>query len=308
MTGPEQLVSDYLKALSTFEWQRLRKTEGFDYIFVDEMHLFDEQERFVIHQLLANASIQPRVAMAIDPKQSPLELFVSHSRTDTNSDSGEMYRRAKLPNPHKLELTTVFRNTRQIQRLIQVLLDLMMHPDANDEWETPKSKPSKNAETGDVPIYQVHKDSAEQFKSCFDAAEKMSRTGDREQVGVICMDAERFDTYLAAASVRYKGKYVSISSQEDLTDSQEYSRRFVVTMPEYVQGLQFDHVLVLDVNDDATNEEASGFHKQHFLTELYLACSRARKSLELHASMAEGGISLLLANAMAADTIKEAGG
>jgi hypothetical protein len=28
LTGPEQLVSDYLKALSTFEWGRLRKTEG----------------------------------------------------------------------------------------------------------------------------------------------------------------------------------------------------------------------------------------------------------------------------------------
>ena len=67
LTGPEQLVSDYLKALSTFEWQRVRKTEGFDYIFVDEMHLFDEQERFVIHQLLAEAGTRPRVAMAIDP-------------------------------------------------------------------------------------------------------------------------------------------------------------------------------------------------------------------------------------------------
>jgi hypothetical protein len=40
------------------------------------MHLFDEQERFVIHQLMADGSARPRVAMAIDPKQSPIAMFV----------------------------------------------------------------------------------------------------------------------------------------------------------------------------------------------------------------------------------------
>jgi len=119
------------------------------------------------------------------------------------------------------------------------------------------------------------------------------------------MDGERFDTYLAAASAQYRNDYVSISSQEDLGISSEYSRRFVVTMPEYVQGLQFDYVFVLDVNDDATTETISSFHKKHFLTELYLACSRARSHLELHASKTEGGLSSLLANAVGAGVIKE---
>lgn len=304
LTGPEQLVSDYLKALSTFEWQRLRKAEGFDFIFVDEMHLFDEQERFVIHQLLADESIRPRVAMAIDPKQSPLEFFVSHGRSTATVDSGEIYKRANLPNPHKLELTSVFRNTRQIQTLIQVLLDLMMNPDSNDEWDTPKPQPASSATTGEIPGYQIHETSLLQFRSCFEVAKKMARSGDKKKVGIICMDAERFDTYLTAASNQFKGEYISISSQEDLIESPEYSRRFVVTMPEYVQGLQFDRVLVLDVNEDMTSETASGFHRKHFLTDLYMACSRARESLELHASKAEGGLSTLLNNAIAAGVIK----
>jgi hypothetical protein len=65
-------------------------------------------------------------------------------------------------------------------------------------------------------------------------------------------------------------------------------------MPEYISGLQFDHVLVLDVNDDATAEDVSSFHRKHFLTELYLASSRARNVLELHACTDGGGLSTLL--------------
>jgi hypothetical protein len=133
-----------------------------------------------------------------------------------------------------------------------------------------------------------------QFKYAFDTATKRARQGARRRAAILRMDPERFDAYLVAASVQYKGDHMPISSQEDLVDPQAYERRFVVSMPEYVSGLQFDDVLVLDVNDDATGDDATGFHRKHFLTDLYLASSRAKSHLELRACTDNGGLSTLL--------------
>jgi hypothetical protein len=128
------------------------------------MHLFDEQERFVIHQLLSDDAIRPRVAMAIDPKQSSLAIFVNHDRSQINSDSSQIYKRARLLNPRKLELTTSFRNTLQIRAFVEVLIDELMLPDMHDEWDTPRTQSPSNSKSGNVPEYQVHKDSTAQFK------------------------------------------------------------------------------------------------------------------------------------------------
>ena len=305
LTGPEQLVSDYLKALSTFEWDRLRKTEGFDYIFVDEMHLFDEQERYVIHQLLADGNTRPRVAMALDPKQSPLAMFVSHERGQEALDSNEIYKRAKLEGPHKMDLTTSFRNTPEIRAFVQVLIDHLMTPDVNDEWDTPSAEPARHARAGDVPSFQVHESSSKQFKHCFDLASSLSRQGERQRVAVLCMDAERFDAYLVAAGGQYKNEYAVISSQEDLVDPQTYSRKFVVSMPEYVGGLQFDHVFILDVNDNSTSEDVSAFHRAYFLHDLYVGSSRARDHLQIHACNQDGGLSTLLNRAIQLGVLKQ---
>ena len=119
------------------------------------------------------------------------------------------------------------------------------------------------------------------------------------------MDPERFDAYLVAAAVQYKNEYAAISSQDDLVDPQMYSRKFVVSMPEYVGGLQFDHVLILDVNDDLTAEEVSPFHRAHFMHDLYLGSSRARNHLEIHACMQDGGLSALMKRAIQLGVLKE---
>jgi hypothetical protein len=299
LTGPEQLVSDYLKALSTFEWERLRKTEGYDFVFVDEMHLFDEQERFVLHQLVSDVNIRPRVAMAIDLKQSPLAIYGEIDIGQDSRDSADVYKRANLPDTGKFDLTIVFRSTPEISRFVQSIADQLMHvaPLVADEqeWTSSRIGLPQDAKSGSVPVYCEHADSTTEFKVCFETAKRLAKEGASKRVAIICMDGERFDTYLSAASGSYKSDHVAVASQEDVVDALKYnSRRFVVSMPEYVGGLQFDQVLVLDVNDVATTEDVSSYHRKQFLTDLYIACSRAQTYLALHASKKDGGISGLL--------------
>jgi hypothetical protein len=232
------------------------------------------------------------VAMAIDRKQSPLAIYGDVTLAEKNEDTVDVYKRANLPDTTKFDLKIVFRSTGEITRFVQTIADQLIHIATGQEWETGPTSLPENAKSGPIPRYYQYLNSTAQYKSCFGRARKLVKEGIKKSVAVICMDSERFDTYLSAASGEYKSDHVAVASQEDVVDALKYdSRRFAVTMPEYVGGLQFDHVFVLDLNDEATAEDVSPYHRKQFLTDLYIACSRARNDLTLHASKEDGGIS-----------------
>jgi hypothetical protein len=95
--------------------------------------------------------------------------------------------------------------------------------DVNDEWHTPITTSPQESAAGQVPTFVIHKDSIAQFKHSFDAASKLARQGERRRIAILCMDPERFDAYLVAASGQYKNEYITIASQDDLIDT-NYSR------------------------------------------------------------------------------------
>ena len=72
----DQLLADFLSYLVTHAWNRSRKSQGYDLVFVDEFHLFSRLERQVLHYLTRDLAIYPRIFMAVDPRQSPSEAFI----------------------------------------------------------------------------------------------------------------------------------------------------------------------------------------------------------------------------------------
>jgi superfamily I DNA/RNA helicase len=73
------------------------------------------------------------------------------------------------------------------------------------------------------------------------------------------------------------------------------SKRYVLSTPEFVAGLQFDTVLLIEVNDDEVPDlsfRASAQRK--FVSVLYLGASRAERLLELYATAEHGGATQLL--------------
>jgi hypothetical protein len=113
----DQVLADFLSHLETHAWNRLRKIEGYDFIFVDEFHLFSPLERHVLHYLTRDPTIYPRIFMALDPRQSPSEAFIgiaadkTWSPTSGSLDDG-------LGEVANFELKIVHRFTPQILGLI----------------------------------------------------------------------------------------------------------------------------------------------------------------------------------------------
>ena len=76
------------------------------------------------------------------------------------------------------------------------------------------------------------------------------------------------------------------------------TRRIVVSTPEYVAGLQFDTVILIDVNADLVPDtNYKGHQQRRFLSELYLGMSRAEHRLTIIASRDGDGLSPYLETA-----------
>ena len=112
----DQIINDYINILTMFSWFRARKQEGYDYIFVDEMQLFNAQEKAVLQYLTRDPQKYPVLIMALDPKQSVDEVYSQFGVTDVyNGMNPEIEK--ELGNPEDICLTEAYRYTLSDLRL-----------------------------------------------------------------------------------------------------------------------------------------------------------------------------------------------
>lgn len=77
------------------------------------------------------------------------------------------------------------------------------------------------------------------------------------------------------------------------------NRRMVLSMPEYVAGLQFDTVILADVNENLVPDGSyKGHSERRFISELYLGMSRAEYRLMVVAATDGNGLSPYLETAV----------
>lgn len=294
----DQIISDFLNDLSTFYWEAARLKEGYDVIFVDEMHLFNSQERLVFHNLLTDGGSAPEVIMALDPRQSPRETFTEISDGSEKQAAG-IYERARLPNPEKIDFKDVYRYTPEIGRLVQSILNAVPALDFSEDWDLPTGVVS--TASGETPRFQVVADKREMFRVAMNQASILTREARKNsgRVAVLCLDSEKFLEYARAAEGQYATESLIIASRDDTERLRYAGRRFIVSMPEHVAGLQFDTVVLVDANDSQVPEgQHRSYQLRRFLSELYLGVSRAERSILILANKEEGGLTKTLVPAV----------
>jgi superfamily I DNA/RNA helicase len=129
------------------------------------------------------------------------------------------------------------------------------------------------------------------------------------RVSILCLDEERFEAYVRAAENQYETEAFVIASRDD-TERLRYSgRKFLLSTPEYVAGLQFDTVILIDANKSLVPDGSNtGYLMRRILSELYLGISRAERRLLIFASQDAGGISSLLSGVIAKGLLIESKG
>ncbi|MEQ1504273.1 MAG: UvrD-helicase domain-containing protein [Myxococcota bacterium] len=292
----DQLIYDYHSFLETFAWNIARAKEGYDYIFVDELHLFGEQERLVLQYLTPSADQYPRLFMALDPRQSPTEVYAGYAGTVPRSaDSGEADR--ALGKTDQVDLSAVHRFSPEILGLVRHLH--MSYPalEMGPDWQLDLSAVSSYAATGERPTVARHDNAREEAAAVAAEARTLASTTNG-RVAIVLLDPMQLDVFEAAAG--NIGLNVSVIRGRNDVDQLRYAKKSVVlSAAEYVAGLQFNTVVCAGFVDGGLGGAGRGYQLRRFLSLLYLALSRAETTVRIHVNQENGGVPKVIESAMA---------
>lgn len=295
----DQFIADFSSYLNSFRWDSVRNRKGFDFVFADELHLFNKVERQLLGFLLRDAGDFKRVAVAYDPRQSPRSSFLPEDGRIKDS----VWIESHLSGGDKrFELTDVFRYSPEILSFLKALNGYFPADDLSEEWGLVFGE--SMMPSGDRPLAIQFDSQAVMATHSADRARRLSRSVGAGRVAVLALDQDRFQIYQKAGM--FRSGFVHVTSRDDVGRINRFNSRAILSIPEYVAGLQFEHVILLDANASllaALGYGVSGL--QRFISTVYLGASRARKVLELYCDRTQGGFAAPIRNIIGAGVVEE---
>ncbi|ULH04001.1 UvrD-helicase domain-containing protein [Aeromonas caviae] len=281
MLSMDQMIADLNRYLSSHEWTFLKKEKGYDAIFIDELHCFTRPERMVFHELCR--AEKPHLFMAYDLKQSTNESLINSMKGDTTGSA--LFRPTGVGKTQLVELTKVFRYSKEIADFLCDLDNAFPALDLASEWS--KLQLDTNQKNGELPQLRVYDDNLSMIDSIFSDAYKISQDVNK-RVAVLCINEALFASYSQAG--RIKRFHEPITSRDEIIKLNKVKRKCIFSRPEYVAGLQFDVVFVINVDRNELDEiEVNCGQYRRFISQLYLASSRAKTKLIITATSERRG-------------------
>lgn len=293
----DQVMADLLNDLQKHSWNRARRTEGYDLIFVDEFHLFNPLERQVLHYLSRDVTVYPRIFMALDPRQSPSEAFIGLASDGTRS-SASVDASDGLGEVTSIELTRVHRYSPEILELVKHVHLEFPTLDLGGDWNIDFSAVESARESGPMPTLVSSASRSGEETDIVRAVQ------DRYQAGTMALavvDTRQWNRFSELASLIGKSPkfHVSIIAGRGDIEGLGYRKRgLVVGLAEYLAGLQFDTVLVAGIPDLNPGSRTSN-EMTRLLSLLYLGISRAENDVRVFVNDDDGGVPEVLQRAVA---------
>lgn len=279
----DQLMLDFMGYLDSFRWEIKRAQEGYDAIFVDEFHLFNAVERGVFLPLLKKRASSPALLMAYDVQQSPREAFLGLSNGNIQSPIGNF----SVSNAQKVQLTDIFRYTPEIGAALRHISHENPIDGIDSDWLSPDA--SSRLPSGPKPIAIQLGSTQALYDFAFENAVRLGKEMGYRDVAVLSLSYPIFDQI--KHSGKYRDRLFVIDSREDLMKIQYTGKRVIFSSPEYVSGFQFDAVFVCDANlNDADVGARTTWQNRRFASSLYLAASRAKRTLFFLGDGSFGGL------------------
>jgi hypothetical protein len=292
----DQMVADFNSFLNGNTWDRLKSAKGFDAVFVDELHLFSATEREILHKLIRSWGDEritvsrgeekpprPPIFMAYDVKQAPRDTFAQLGDKDTALFSPS----SQLQQSDLIKLSRVFRYTPQIAEFLYDLDAAFPAINMAGEWE--ELAADSQIQAGEKPTLSLFKTQTALVREVLKAAvDDAKRLGGR-RVAILCANERLFDQYAKIAMGRYPGNFIEIGSRDAFPDLRHSGKKAVLSMPEFVAGLQFEIVYLIHVDSQDFPMEMNPGEKRRAISNVYLGASRAELTLKLIACEERGG-------------------
>ncbi|RLV50022.1 hypothetical protein D9V37_09140 [Nocardioides mangrovicus] len=294
----DQLLNDFLNYLEGFTWNHRRLQDGYDLVFVDEFHLFNTLERHSLRYLSRDVDSYPRIFMAMDPRQSPWDVYFEGENAESTSRLGPPDDDNEVKT---VDIPTVHRSSPQILDLIKhVHLD-WANLNLDEDWQYSISAVESLASPGPKPALFLSDSFADEETAIAKAlSETYSQGHTGARIALAILDEDSMSRYRPLIErIGKSGTYrvIPITSRES-TGVLQYNHRGIVIGPaEYLAGLQFDTVLVAGLPQISVNVPNQGVRRRGALSLLYLAISRASREVRLFSSEDYAGLPEVLARA-----------
>ncbi len=309
----DDVVLSALSQLSTPIWRRRRARDGFDAIFVDETHLFNMNELSVFHHLTRSENSFP-IAFAVDRSQAigdrgwadDIDVTSLMPASDERSSSKTINVKGIFRcSPDIVNLA--FSITSSGASLFTNFQDPMAIAHSNMTFE--EEKKAKR------PYYVDYATDTAMIDDALLIAEKMRTSMDatKGDVAIVVFDEMLFHE-IEKRSIEENRPVEILKNRGDpeVVRRAKSAGRFVLSLPDYVGGLEFDGVVLVGVDEGRVPPSSSSQHFQSkaYLTfaahnKLYVAVTRARYQVAILGVQARGP-SAILRGALDASALERA--
>lgn len=276
----DDITISTISTLNAPIWRRERKEEGFDYIFVDEMHLFNMNEQYCFHYLTKS------------PEQKNIPICFALDYSQAIGDRGNTqqdYIEKNFNNADENCFNTVFRSSQYITDFcasISAAGALMFQDDYKNPYGTAMSGFTQSEED------QCHKPSLYMYnnddKMIFSLKEHIKNcTKDFHckncEIALISFKEELFEEEMIRKVSDNIGKNISVINSK--YSSRKNDDCIQLFGPYSINGLEFKCVILIGVDEGrvpknvGTSDVSQNYIKYEAFNKLYLASSRAKYRL-----------------------------
>ncbi len=289
----DDVVLEALSKMNAPVWRRQRAAEGFDYIMVDEMHLFNFNEQNVFHYLTKDYS----------KKEVPICFALDYCQAvGDRGDTGEDYIEQGFGKLSEKKLRTVFRNSPKIADFCASIAAsgvLMFKESFENPYERTQNnftiQEERKADQKPV-LYMCSNDS--------EMEQKLAGQLDKLMSSLQCKQKE-------IAIISYEPRYLTLDGAKNLAKNIDKKIRlidvpkdiaeheFPLYSPYEVNGLEFQAAVMIGVDEGrvpqtvGTSDISQNFVKYSAYNLLYLTSSRAKYRLILLGNAVNGKSSCL---------------
>ena len=293
----DDVVMEAMARLNAPIWRRERSESGFDYIFVDEMHLFNINEQSVFHFLTKDLQQEDiPICFALDYSQAVGD------RGDISAD----YSEHAFGEPVRKKYHTVFRNSPQITDFcmsIAVSGVKMFQKGFSDPYHETYSDflPDDEAKSAVPTLYEYDSDE-DMLVSLDQHLQDIVRTlkCNPRDIVVIAFDSKFYSEQGRNDICRQTGRpFVSLGAGQRGEGGKIAAGSYVLASPYDINGMEFQAAVLLGVDEGrvpqttGTSDISQHYIKYSAYNLLYLAASRAKYRLVILGNRLKGRSSCL---------------